>query len=129
GVQSCARPILIFTVVDIQYLKPVVVLTDRFSVSGAEHTALYLKVNENITHIGDTTAGAFSTTSTRRFLPNGWMYQYPIQMSLDVNGKSLDGEGLIPDIAVQNTKTDIEAKQDRVLESAFQYLFETYGIQ
>ncbi|MEM6698446.1 MAG: S41 family peptidase, partial [Bacteroidota bacterium] len=40
-----------------QYLKPVVVLTDRFSVSGAEHTTLYLKVNESITHMGDTTAG------------------------------------------------------------------------
>ncbi|MEM8523484.1 MAG: S41 family peptidase [Bacteroidota bacterium] len=112
-----------------QYLKPVVVLTDRFSVSGAEHTTLYLKVNDNITHIGDTTAGAFSSTSNRQFLPNGWTYQYPIQMSLDANGVSLDGEGLIPDITIQNTKEDIENQQDKIMERALRYLFETYGIE
>ena len=112
-----------------QYNKPVVVLTDRFSVSGAERTALYLRINSQITHIGDTTAGAFTATGNRRFLPNGWQFQYPAGTTLTPAGKSLDGIGLIPDVLVLSTKVDIEAGNDLILERAFSYLFETYGIK
>ncbi|MEM7367784.1 MAG: S41 family peptidase [Bacteroidota bacterium] len=112
-----------------QYLKPVIVLTDKFSVSGAEHITLYLKSNSHVTHIGDTTAGAFSSTSNQRFLPNGWYYKYPAQNSLTPEGISLDGKGLVPDVLAINTKADIEAGRDVVLERAIQYLFETYNIE
>ncbi|MEM6803059.1 MAG: S41 family peptidase [Bacteroidota bacterium] len=112
-----------------QYLKPLIVLTDRFSVSGAEHVTLYLGSNSQVTHMGDTTAGAFSSTSNRRFLPNGWMYQYPVQMSLTPEGKPLDNDGLVPDILSIGTKADIDAGKDLVLERAILYLFDTYGIE
>lgn len=112
-----------------QYLRPLVVLTDRFTISGAERIAYYLRANSQSTHIGDTTAGAFSETGQRRFLLNGWQYQYPIKMTLDLDGNSLDNEGLIPDFTFKNTKADIEAQQDRMLERAFEFLFERYGIQ
>ncbi|MBX2873934.1 MAG: peptidase [Saprospiraceae bacterium] len=112
-----------------QFTKPVVLLTDRFSVSGAEHIALYLKSNSHVTHIGGTTAGAFSTTGNRRFLPNGWEYQYPIEMNLDAEGKSLEGIGVIPDIEINNTPEDIAAGQDLVFEKALSFLQEKYGIK
>ncbi len=112
-----------------QFNKPVVLLTDRFSVSGAEHIALYLKSNSHVTHIGGTTAGAFSTTGNRRFLPNGWEYQYPIEMNLNAKGESLEGIGVIPDIAVSNTPEDIAAGQDLVLETAIAFLYEKFGIE
>ncbi|NRB50045.1 MAG: peptidase [Saprospiraceae bacterium] len=112
-----------------QFTKPVVLLTDRFSVSGAEHIALYLKSNSHVTHIGGTTAGAFSTTGNRRFLPNGWEYQYPIEMNLDANGESLEGIGVIPDIEINNTPEDIAAGRDLVLERAIAFLYEEFGIE
>lgn len=112
-----------------QFTKPVVVLTDRFSVSGAEHIALYLKYNSHVTHIGGTTAGAFSTTGNRRFLPNGWEYQYPVEMNLNADGQSLEGIGVVPDIKIDNTPENIEAGRDLVLEKAIKFLYEEHGIE
>mgnify|MGYP000601194440 CR=1 FL=1 len=112
-----------------QFTKPVVVLTDRFSVSGAEHITLYLKSNSHVTHIGSTTAGALSATGNRRFLPNGWEYQYPIEMILTAEGESLEGIGVVPDVKIKNTPEDIEAGRDLVLEKAIQFLYEQHGIE
>lgn len=111
-----------------QFVKPVIVLTDAFSVSGAEHITTYLKVNSHVTHIGDRTAGAFSSLSNRRFLPNGWSFRYPIQMALSPDGNFLDGNGIVPDVYSKNTPTDIQNGTDRVLEDALDYLLATYGI-
>ncbi|MFK7934100.1 MAG: S41 family peptidase [Saprospiraceae bacterium] len=111
-----------------QYLKPIVLLTDAFTVSGAENITAYLKVNTNVTHVGDTTAGAFSALSNRRFLPNGWTYRYPMQMSLSPTGESFDGDGIAPDIYSKNTPENIAAGKDVVIEDALQYLFDQYGI-
>jgi len=109
--------------------KPVIVLTDKFSVSGAEHITIYLKSNSHITHLGNTTAGAFSSTGMHRFLPNGWLYQYPAQTTLRPNGESLDGTGLVPDVFSINTADNIAIGKDIVLEDAFAYLLETYDIE
>lgn len=111
-----------------QYTNPVIVLTDRFSVSGAEHIAQRLLVNSKMTHIGDTTAGALSSTGNRRFLPNGWQFQYPIQLVLDVNNRSLEGIGLIPEIPIENTPEDIEQGHDLTLQRALDYVRDRYGI-
>lgn len=112
-----------------QYLKPVIVLTDKFSVSGAEHMTIYLKANSHVTHMGNITAGAFSSTGMHRFLPNGWVYQFPMQTSLLPNGESLDGTGLVPDIMSINTPENIANGKDVVLEDAFNYLMSAYGIE
>ncbi|MEN0050775.1 MAG: peptidase, partial [Bacteroidota bacterium] len=85
--------------------------------------------NAHITQIGDTTAGDLSDVSNRHFLPNGWSYQFSHQMYLLPDGTSLDGIGHIPDVYIKNEKSDIETGNDLVLERAFEYLFETYGIE
>jgi len=104
------------------------VLTDRFSVSGAEHIARRLLVNSTATHIGDTTAGALSNTGQRRFLPNGWQFQYPIQLVLNEQNQSLEGIGLIPEIPIENTPEDIEQGHDPTLQRALNYVRDRYGI-
>lgn len=114
---------------DEQFLKPVIVLTDRRTISAGEVMLLHLKTFNQVTQIGDTTAGDFSTTSNRRFLPNGWSYQYSIQKFLLPNGQSLDGIGNVPDVYIKNTQTDITAQNDKVIEKAIDYLWTTYGIQ
>jgi C-terminal processing protease CtpA/Prc len=114
---------------DEQFLKPVIVLTDRRTISAGEVTLLYLKTYNQVIQIGDTTAGDFSDVSNRKFLPNGWSYQYSIKKYLLPNGKSLDGIGHIPDVYVKNTQADMVAKNDKVIEKAIDYLWKTYGIK
>jgi carboxyl-terminal processing protease len=112
-----------------QFLKPVIMLTDRATISGGEYLAMHMRTFKHVTQIGDTTAGDFSVIGTRSFLPNGWAYQYSVQMFLLPDGTSLDGIGIAPNIYIRNTKADIDAGKDKVLDKAIEYLFTEYGIQ
>lgn len=111
------------------YLKPVIILTDRKTISAGETFLLHMKSFEHVVQVGDTTAGDFSTVSNRRFLPNGWSYQYSIQKFMLPDGTSLDGIGHVPDVYVKNTASDIAKGQDKVMERALDYLFEEFGIE
>jgi carboxyl-terminal processing protease len=111
-----------------QYQKPVIVLTDRRTISSGEVFLLHMKSFQQVTQIGDTTAGDFSNIGNRKFLPNGWSFQYSIQMFLLPDGSSLDGIGHVPSVFIKNTEEDIIAENDKVLEKAMDYLWVTYGI-
>jgi carboxyl-terminal processing protease len=113
----------------IQYLKPVILLTDRATISAGDYFALNMRAFHHVTIVGDSTAGDLSSKSMRKFLPNGWSYHYSIQMRLLPDGTSLDGIGVVPDIYVKNSKQDIQSGTDRVLNTAILYLKETYGIE
>ena len=99
-----------------------VVLTDEFTVSAGEIFTLNMRSFEQVTHIGDTTAGAHSDVGPARFLPNGWTYEYSIMKYLLPDGSSLEGMGIAPDIYIQNTMQDIGNGEDKVLEYAIEYL-------
>lgn len=111
------------------FSKPLIVLTDKMTVSAAEILLLHLKSFEQVTQIGDTTAGDFSDVGMRRFLPNGWQYQYSIMMFLLPDGSSLDGIGHIPDVHIRNSVSSIQTGNDEVFNKAIQYLFDQYGIE
>jgi len=51
-------------------------------VSAAEIFLLQMNAFDHVVQMGDYTAGDFSDGSMRRFLPNGWEYQYSVQMFL-----------------------------------------------
>jgi C-terminal processing protease CtpA/Prc len=112
-----------------QFTKPVILLTDRRTISAAEIFILHMKSFAHVTQIGDTTAGAFSTQSMTRFLQNGWYYKYSIQKILTPDAKSLEGIGNAPTLYIRNTPTNIQNNQDVVLEKAIQYLYDVYGIE
>jgi len=112
-----------------QYTKPVILLTDQYTVSAAEEFLWHMNAFAHVTQMGDVSAGDLSDLSSFRFLPNGWVYHYSIQMYLTPDGKTLDGVGFVPDVYVRNTEQDIAAGNDVVLERAFQYLKEEYGIE
>jgi carboxyl-terminal processing protease len=112
-----------------QFLKPIIVLTDRATISGGEYLTMHMKSFGHVTHMGDTTAGDFGAAGIRRFMPNGWTYTYSIKMFLLADGKSLDGIGIAPDVYVKNTGADIYGGTDVVMENAIYYLFDRYGIE
>ncbi len=111
------------------FSKPLIVLTDQITVSAAEVLLLHLKSFNQVTQIGDVTSGDFSDISMRKFLPNGWQYQFSIMQFLLPDGSSLDGVGHVPDVVVRNTVADIQAGEDKVLEKALEYLWDEYGIE
>ena len=111
------------------FLKPVILLTDRYTASAGEIFCLHMNVFDHVIQMGDNTAGDYSDGGIRRFLPNGWEYQYSIQKFLLPDGRSLEGIGSTPDIYSKNTKADIEAGKDKVLEEALEYLNTQYNIQ
>lgn len=112
-----------------QYLNPVIILTDRATISAAEEFLLHMKAFANVTQIGDATAGDFSDVSAVQFLPNGWIYVYSTQMYLLPDGTSLDGIGHVPDIYSINTLENVAIGKDAVMERAFEFLGSEYGIQ
>jgi len=114
---------------DIQFTKPVIVLTDRRTVSAGETFLIHMKAFDHVTQIGDLTSGDFSSKSMERFLPNGWKYTYSIQKILLPDGSSLDGIGHVPDVFIKNTEADIAVGRDIVIEEALEYLMANYNIK
>jgi carboxyl-terminal processing protease len=73
----------------------------------------------HVTQMGSVTSGAFANSLSRELL-NGWIYTLPIGLFLDADGRCWEGIGLAPAPGnqVQNTKDDIEAGTDVMLETA-----------
>jgi C-terminal processing protease CtpA/Prc len=105
----------------IRYTNPLVILTNRFTVSAGETFTLAIKSLDHVTQIGDTTSGAFSDM-TYRELPNGWIYTMSIGYWNDKNDRSWEGIGCVPDILVENDSLELSAGQDKALERAMEVL-------
>lgn len=106
---------------DFRFLKPVILLTHRHSVSAAENFTLAMRTLDNVTILGDTTSGAFSDLRTE-LLPNGWQFTISYKLFKDQNEVCYEGIGLAPDITNLNTKDDIASGKDPLLEYALEYL-------
>ncbi len=101
--------------------KPIIVLTDRFTISAGERAVMAFKTLPNVTVLGDTTNGAHGTMIGRE-LANGWFYSLVPQKVELFDGKSYEGIGLAPDVYIQNTSAVISAGSDKVLELAIDKL-------
>lgn len=97
--------------------KPIVLITDRYTISAGERTAMAFKTLPNVTHIGDTTNGAFATKIGKE-LANGWFYTIVTQKIEYRDGLSYEGTGMIPDIYSKNTMSEMQSGQDKTLERA-----------
>jgi carboxyl-terminal processing protease len=100
-----------------RYVKPVVLLTNRITQSAGETFTLAMNQNSNVTQMGDKTYGVFSD-NPKRELPNGWIYSVTPGDFRAADGKNYEGIGIAPKITIVNTKEDIVAGKDKVLEAA-----------
>ncbi len=69
------------------YTKPIVLLTNKNTVSMAEWFTMALRTQSHVTHIGTATCGAFSPRKDR-FMINGWVYSISPGRVTDMNGNN-----------------------------------------
>lgn len=84
---------------------------------------MILKSLPNITHLGDTTNGAFATKLGKE-LANGWDYSLVSQQLEYRDGIDYEGTGMPPDIYMKNTLDEINQEQDKTLEEALKLIKE-----
>lgn len=101
--------------------KPIIVLTDRYTISAGERSVMAFKTLPNVTVIGDTTNGAHGTMIGRE-LANGWYYSLVPQKVEMFDGKTYEGIGLAPDFYIKNQIIDINQGIDKTLEYAIDKL-------
>ncbi|HMG19420.1 MAG TPA: S41 family peptidase [Gemmatimonadales bacterium] len=96
---------------------PVVVLTNRRSMSAAEVFVLAMRALPNVTIVGDSTAGGSGSPATRE-LPNGWTYRFPASLLYDADLLPFEEIGLVPDIWVRGSSAELAAGRDAALDTA-----------
>ncbi len=120
---SAPIPLEIFPRSDVlHFTKKIALLTNRLSASGSEHFSQIFKNLPYSTQIGDTTFGCFGDIVGTGTLPNGWTFLYPCRLTKTPEGYCPEGIGIIPDLLVENTKQDIDANRDNVMERAVNVL-------
>jgi carboxyl-terminal processing protease len=97
------------------YRGPVVGLIGRGCVSSGEAFALMLRALPQTKLIGQPTRGA-SGNPHPIALPNGVTVHYPIWISLQLDGKPLEGVGIAPDVTIDEDPTGIKGLQAAVEE-------------
>ena len=99
--------------------KPIVVLTDRYTISAGERILLAFKTLPNVIQMGDNSNGALSTKMAKE-LPNGWYYTIATQKIESSDGQYFEGPGIPPDVFVYNTAEEMAAGIDNQLETALE---------
>jgi C-terminal processing protease CtpA/Prc len=78
------------------YTKPIVLITNKSTISAAEWFTMALRTQSHVTHVGTPTCGALSSRKDR-FMINGWFYSISPERVTDMNGKYYEGIGISPD--------------------------------
>lgn len=102
-----------------QFNKPVIVITNRYTISAGENLLLYLKTSLNVVTIGENTAGAMGERIEKE-MPNGWVYSITGQLITAADGNIYEGPGIPPDIFSLNTEEELNNNIDRMLERAIE---------
>jgi C-terminal processing protease CtpA/Prc len=93
------------------YTKPIVLLTNKSTISAAEWFTMALKTQDHVTHIGTPTCGALSSRRDRLMI-NGWVYSISPEKVTDMNGKYYEGIGISPDEKyIKENKTSMKDEQ------------------
>lgn len=97
---------------------PVVVLTDRFTLSAGERTTMMLRELPEVTVIGEPTNGSIATMIGQQ-LRNGWYVTLPVQEVEGPLGEVWEGVGVPPD---EELMDDLATPEDEVMERALALL-------
>ena len=101
--------------------KPIVCLTDPYTISAAERMAYIFKALPNAIQMGDATNGSIGTKIGRE-LANGWKFTIVTQKIESFDGKFYEGVGIPPDVYIKNTMDEMNQGIDKTLETAIERL-------
>lgn len=102
---------------------PIVLLVSNKSVSAAENFSMMLWDDENITVVGQQSAGT-NGNITATYLPGGYYFYFTGMRVLNPDGSELHGVGIPLDVEVAPTPEDYAAGIDPELEAAISVLTE-----
>ena len=103
------------------YDGPVAILTDECSASTSEILAGGLQSIQRARIFGIRTAG-MALPSVIETLPNGDRFQYAFATYVDSSGRILEGDGVTPDETVSQSREDLLAGKDVVLDAAANWI-------
>lgn len=107
----------------IKWLRPTVVLTNRYCYSAANDFVQKMRIFPQVTVMGDCTGGGSGFPFTSE-LPNGWIVRFSACPMLD-SDMNLTEFGIDPDVWVSITDEDLSAGIDTIVEEALKFLQET----
>lgn len=100
---------------------PIVVVQNRFSASGAEVLSAALQDNDRATIVGEKSFGK-GTVNISNGLDDGGQLYVAIAKWLTPDGQQIEGVGVRPDVRVEPTDADIDARRDVQLFKAIDIL-------
>lgn len=107
---------------NLQYLKPVVLLTSNSTVSAAEVFTLMMRSLPQVTVVGEATQGALSDVLERK-LPNGFGFTLSNEFYYSSDGEWFEGSGIPVDVEVPFfTQEQRDAEADAGIEMAYAIL-------
>ncbi|NQZ57789.1 MAG: hypothetical protein HRT88_10055 [Lentisphaeraceae bacterium] len=98
-------------------------LINHNSASTTEVFAAGMQTNKSAVIIGQTSAG-MALPSIMVSLRDGSLFQYPIADFKTASGKSLEGNGVTPDIKVEHSLESLLAGRDVFIEEAINFIQE-----
>ncbi len=101
--------------------KPIVVLINKGSASASEILSGALKDNHRATIVGEQSFGKGLVQEINK-LPDEAGMNITIQRYLTPSGSDINKKGITPDVTVELTKENVEAKKDVQLEKAIEIL-------
>ena len=101
-----------------QYLQPVAMLINEFTVGPADELVCYMRSTGRAVTVGSTTHGAFSGDGVYAMLPCKLIVRISDGYLCDAQGTRMDGCGNLPDVPVAPTVADVLSGADPVLDQA-----------
>jgi hypothetical protein len=107
---------------ELNYSRPVVVLTNRKCYSATNDFVLIMRSIPGVTILGDTTGGGGGLPFNSE-LPNGWQYRFSTTMTIAPDGFNVES-GIPPDVNVQMDPAEEANDEDTIIDAAIQLLNE-----
>jgi carboxyl-terminal processing protease len=103
---------------------PVILLVDEGTASTSEIFAMGMRDAGRVKIVGGSTSAGMALPSLMEELPDGGRLQYVVGAYTSPKGTVPEGEGIKPDVLVNETRADYGAGKDPVLEAAVELAHE-----